>query len=326
MRTLIYCLIALGLTTVTCVSAKETPPEQTSVDQLIRQAANSLSTKNYRLHLLHRVGESVDTLINAHAMIDGQEREYISYLNGIPREVFRRGDSLMCVYPEGTSPMADHNLISNLMEAPIIDNYDQLVSHYQFTLGEKDYVAGREALTINITPRDSDRSNHRLWIDEASKLPLRHDVLDEHGAIMKQLMVVSIELDAVPGSKLTVPLSDYRQGDVSGEPTQHNPGTSTELRWAPRWIPDGFVNVSSQEGSSSLSGHLLYSDGLARFSIYLAEGVKTGFSSRILKHQGNVVVEKYIKDDLLVTVMGDLNSHSADKIIGSIYLRGPESE
>lgn len=326
MRNLVFSFV-LGIATLPAFSAaneisSETVQEQQIAD-IFNKSSLSLSKNNYRIHLLHRVGDTVDTLVNAHAIIDGEEREYISYLNGTPREVFRRGDAVTCVYPEGSSPMADRNLINSLMQVPLINQYQTLRGLYSFELADSDFVAGRKAIVINVVPIFGDRAGHRLWLDATSFLPLRHDVIDDRGVVTKQLMAVLLELEVAPIEKLSSPLVDYDDKLVhplSGKDRELDLDSS---QWEPKWLPQGFTKVATEKEAPGSSGHILYSDGIARFSVYIERNISANMHSRVFRHQGNTIVEQSLEPKTLVTVIGDISPRTAETVISSISLERP---
>ena len=176
---------------------------------------------------------------------------------------------------------------------------------------EVSYV-GREAALLGpaavvvVRPKDGYRFGYRLWIDEASHMPVRSELSDAASRVIERVRFTRLEFDdAIP--------------DAAFEPDLDR----TKLRWvrqapqtmgvAPAWraaqMPPGFhllvSGLQAMAGTSSPVSHLVFSDGLASVSVFIESpapgavpvtgsgrsGVASAFSTVVQGHQVTVVGE-----------------------------------
>ncbi len=128
---------------------------------------------------------SLRTFLFEHRIDDGQEQENIQFLDGPAETVEHKGHS-PGLWWTGQSRDAPHL-------ASIDDTVEQLQKHYDFSLIARDIVAGRKAVVLDITPRDAQRFPHRLWLDVASGLPLRQQLLNAQGYAVDTVQIVRID-------------------------------------------------------------------------------------------------------------------------------------
>lgn len=141
--------------------------------------------------------------------------------------------------------------------ASIDDTVRQLQKHYDFSLIARDVVAGRKAVVMDVTPRDDQRFPHRLWLDIASGLPLRQQLLNAQGQVVDTVQIVRI--DSLVRSSDTLYLHDSGGAAIP------------EADWHPDWLPDGFYRQPASLEVTLNGADLereLYSDGLATLSLF----------------------------------------------------------
>ncbi|WP_189515422.1 MucB/RseB C-terminal domain-containing protein [Kushneria pakistanensis] len=192
---------------------------------------------------------SLRTFLFEHRIDDGQEQENIQFLDGPAETVEHKGHS-PGLWWTGQSEGAPHL-------ASIDDTVEQLQKHYDFSLIARDIVAGRKAVVLDITPRDTQRYPHRLWLDVASGLPLRQQLLNAQGYAVDTVQIVRI--DSLVRSSDTLYLQES-EGDVT-----------PETAWQPDWLPQGFYRQPAALDVTLNGARLqreIYSDGLATMSIF----------------------------------------------------------
>ena len=70
---------------------------------------------------------------------------------------------------------------------------------YRFSLSDGDRVAGRDTVSVTVTPQSEDRYAYRLWVDKQSKLLLKSVILGRGGRVLEQVKFTQIEiLDEIP--------------------------------------------------------------------------------------------------------------------------------
>jgi sigma-E factor negative regulatory protein RseB len=153
---------------------------------------------------------------------------------------------------------------------------DELDAWYDFVKLRPQKKVGRPARVIAIRPRDDFRYGYKLWMDKATDMPLKAQLVDMYGKVVEQLMFVSIELpDEIPESKVEATLSTdgftwYRQDERGA--AEERSGASN---WRAARMPDGFrlsaSNVKVMAGSGRAVEHLVYTDGVASVSVFVED-------------------------------------------------------
>ncbi|RKD86816.1 MucB/RseB C-terminal domain-containing protein [Kushneria marisflavi] len=194
---------------------------------------------------------SLRTFLFEHRIDDGQEEERIQFLDGPAETIEHKGHSPGLWWTRGSD--------NALRLASIDDTVRQLQDHYDFSLIARDVVAGRNAVVMDVTPRDDQRFPHRLWLDIASGLPLRQQLLNGKGQVVDTVQIVRI--DSLVRFSDTLYLHEPDDTDTA----------MPEADWHPDWLPEGFYRQPASLDVTLNGANLereLYSDGLATLSLF----------------------------------------------------------
>ncbi|MGC3873043.1 MucB/RseB C-terminal domain-containing protein [Halomonas sp. GXIMD04776] len=199
----------------------------------------------FRARAIRISPEGVRTLALAHEIHDGVVREVTSYLDG-PAVIYERYGRL------GRNGV----MMRRTTDGSPTVALQPIDRHYHLTLGDKERVAGRPSMRLDIEPRDDLRYGHRLWLDMATGLPLKQNLVDEEGKIIETFQMTElIEPTLYAQSVALEPLHDMPTGP-----------------WQPDWLPPGYASVSlppTPGFSGKTMSHRLYSDGLSSFSLFI---------------------------------------------------------
>jgi sigma-E factor negative regulatory protein RseB len=146
-------------------------------------------------------------------------------------------------------------------------------SEYDVAIVREERVAGHKAVLIAIRPHDDLRFGHRIWLDLGTAFPLQTQLLDADGTALEQVKFAEITInkrivaaDLAP-SYSTASFKWYQPPQREIRPLADSPWHSEE-------IPAGFRLISTHEqllpGSDESVTHLLFSDGLANVSVFIA--------------------------------------------------------
>ncbi|WP_227368418.1 MucB/RseB C-terminal domain-containing protein [Halomonas sp. M20] len=199
----------------------------------------------FRAQAIRISAAGVRTLALAHEIHDGVVREVTRYLDG-PAVIYERYGRL------GRNGILMQRS-TNSSPAFALRGIDR---HYRLTLGDEERVAGRLSMRLDIEPRDELRYGHRLWLDSATGLPLKQNLVDAEGNILETFQMT--ELIEPRLYSQVVPL----------EPLQDMPSGP----WQPGWIPAGYAAVPllpTVGVSGKVMSHRLYTDGLSSFSLFV---------------------------------------------------------
>jgi sigma-E factor negative regulatory protein RseB len=142
-------------------------------------------------------GSVVSSSRVAHYAHDGQAWEQIEALDGRAARSYRYNDSVVSFWPDKrvvTVGQRDETWASPLRTVP----HERLQAHYDVRLVGTDLVAGRRVQVLLLSPRDEWRYARRLWLDAASGLMLRADVLGARGEVLESSSFSAIEIGVRP--------------------------------------------------------------------------------------------------------------------------------
>jgi sigma-E factor negative regulatory protein RseB len=282
----------------------------------MNQAANSLDFDGVFLHVN---GNKVETLRVIHKMQDDKVLERLYSLNGSPREVIRDAEKVWCFMPERKMGHVGLRADKNTgFPGFMASNLDELTENYILSSGGFERVADRNAVHLEILPRDVYRYGYEMWADKETGLLLKSVLIDEQKNVIEQYMFAFVNIGA------NIPDSDLQPMTSKAELEWHNDKEPPEMMpledsaWKFNSLPDGYqlINVLQRVmpmGDQRLE-HMILSDGLAGVSVFIE---KTGDLSAQISMEKMGAVNAYVKsvEGSLVTVVGEVPA-AAVKVIG----------
>ena len=309
--------------------ADEPSQEVTTWLHNMGQAVHQLNYEGTFVYLLDNHMESMHLL---HSVQDGQERERLVSLNGVPRQVVRDNYSIICVLPDRRSVSAELRSGADSNEADT-GNLTQLAENYDFHLLGTERVAGRKARVILIIPRDNLRYAHRLFLDVNSALPLKSELLDSEGRPISQIMFTNLRIapnislgDDTPEEPMNLVTEDQYSW-VNQKPSFRLPDEEREhIGWLFPGLPKGFnLRVHSRRASTksrSAVDHFVFSDGLATLSVYIEKAdERHGLNGE--SQVGTVNVFGTNKNGYQITAVGEVPPQTVRQLVQSTKLKTP---
>jgi len=258
---------ALCAVTVSAFAAQD-------AQQLLASMNEALAAKTYRGEFLHLAEGRTEKLQIVHRFKDGQIAERLLSLSGSGREVVRNNAEVQCYLPDSRTVVVESrpdqtSLLGNL---PVFD--DSLQANYQLELGgEVRTLMGGLARVVNVIPRDGFRFGYRLWIDEATHLPVRTDLSSAEGVVLEQVVFTTLRISSsLPDAAFrpTTQASGFQWVRQQAAVTRSGKGAS---QWRLGELPPGFRLSSWSEqrlaGTDQPVSHLVVSDGLASVSVFI---------------------------------------------------------
>lgn len=274
-------------------------------------------------------GNDLSTLRVVHTVRDGVQRERLIHLNGAPREIVRTGDQVACILQPGDEILAlESSIPSGPFARAFTTAFEGASDHYTMALQGTDRVANREAVRLAVMPRDAERYGFRLWLDGETGLLLRSELVDAKGTKLEifQFATLNIggtvsELDLTPETRAGALTSHMELDSTQSAPPQR------PAEWQAGWVPDGFTMASSDirrtPSTSQSVSTMMYSDGLAAFSVFIEAMPETGAANLVSRSGATVAVTRTMnggpeQGDHLVTVVGEIPTATAQRIAASI--------
>lgn len=313
----------LGLTLLLAVQAvsagleREEDPYQW-LDRM-REAARSL---NYDGVFVYRHDGGMETIRVIHRVSGGREQERLTSLDGAKREVLRDHERVTCILSDDRSVLVDESRGRGLFGSALRQADERIRDHYRLELGGRARIAGRDARELRVAPADEFRYGYRLWLDVDTGLMLKSQLLDEKGAVLEELLFTRVELpETIPDSVL--------QPEVASEGFAHHrttapdaPGEALLPDWSVGWVPPGFSKTAQSReplaGVHAPADHLVFTDGLAAFSIYLERLRPEGAPFEGLSQMGALSAYGGRVGEFQVTVIGEVPRVTVDRVGRSV--------
>ncbi len=208
-----------------------------------------------------------------HTVKDGVIREKVVAQEGNGLEIIRIGNEVHCILPDRKSVLVEEwddqsTLFSTLPSSDI-----RFGNEYDVAIVRKERVAGLEAILLAIRPHDVYRYGHRIWLDTETGFPLQTQLIGDDGSAIEQVKFADIVLNQDIHASALAPSYSTEHFTWLRQPSSHA-GTSIETRWSSDALPAGFRAVSTHEESlpdeDEMVTHILFSDGLANVSVFIA--------------------------------------------------------
>lgn len=242
---------------------------------LLERMEQAIESLNYEGTFVHIVDGQVDTMYVVHRVEDGVATERLVSLDGAQREIIREQDEVTCIFADKKSVLVEKRQDGGPIRSAIPRYTASLDANYEFEIKKPTNKLGRDAAVMVITPQDDLRYGYRLWMDKATGMMLKSQVVDKYGKVLEQLIFVSIELpDSIPADRLkpSIPTEEFTWY-VQDEVGDSAPGGDTAASWQAQTLPVGFELHASKTqvmaGERIPTEHLVYSDGIASVSVFV---------------------------------------------------------
>lgn len=295
----------------------------------LARMAEALAGTSYSGEFVCESAGRSEKLSIVHRVRDGSVSERLVSLSGGGRELVRENDEIVVYLPDQKLAIIERRLPrSDLLGA--LPTFNAGASPW-YEVG----FAGREAgllgpaAVVVVRPRDGYRFGYRLWIDEASHMPVRSELADAAGRVIERLRFTRLSIGgAIPDSAFEPALDRSRLRWVRQAPQEGDEAPA----WRAAQVPPGFrLSMSGLQAMAGISvpvRHLVYSDGLASVSVFIQPpapgktpvvgsgraGVASAYTTVVDGHQVTVVGE--VPPDTLRIIATGLRPASAPQPAG----------
>lgn len=321
---LVSLLVSLRLVLMPTFASQNTPLENVAnsddhASVWLDRMSHAFKEENYRGVLIYGDNQHWETLQITHAVMDGVEYERLLHLNGEPREVIRKGHDITCIHP------GQHAVRLGNHQNPLANEFshqtDGLDAYYQLSTVAGERIAGRQTQQIIIAPQDPHRYGYRLWLDKQSALLLRSDLVDAQGQVLERFQFAEIDIGTALLAHDFEPQS--RGHRMAAHITRNtNPLTHVASAWRLNWVPRGFMQTGNTLLAGSGQTTLMYSDGLAAFTLFVESAADESRMPRLQQQWGaTAAVVRYIgtqSGKYRITVVGEVPLITAEKIAASV--------
>ena len=247
--------------------------EQVGPEQWLDRMAAAVQSANYEGTVIRIQGGKAEALKVVHRVVDGVIQEKVVAQDGSSVEIVRNGNEVHCILPDRQSVVVEEwddrsTLFSTLPSSDL-----SFGNEYDLAIVREERVAGRPALLMAIRPHDAYRYGHRIWLDSETAFPLQTQVIDADGNVVEQVRFADISLNQEIHASALAPSVNTESFRWFTQPARHV-SHKIETSWSSDDLPIGFRVVSTHgekmRGSGDVVTHILYSDGLANVSVFIA--------------------------------------------------------
>jgi len=142
---------------------------------LLERMEQALLTLNYQGTVVYSHDGIVESMQVIHKGGPDGEVERLIQLNGVPREVIRKGDVVTCYMSGSRSVLVGKRNLSGNLLSTLNTKFTKFADTYNFRVMGVGRVAGKVARIIDIQPKDKYRYGYKLWLKEEKALLLKSE-------------------------------------------------------------------------------------------------------------------------------------------------------
>ena len=307
---------------VTLLSCSAAVAQRADPDEWLNRMSAAVQQTSYAGTVVRIRDGKVEALKVVHTVSDGIVREKVVAQEGNGLEIIRHGNEVHCILPDRKSVLVEEWNDQSTVFSTLPTSQVRFGSEYDVILKGEDRVAGRRTVLVAIKPHDEYRYGHRIWLDLETAFPLQTQLIGEDGQPIEQVKFADISLNKPIDMEMLAPSIDidaFRWVNQAPRHVNHE----IESSWRSSELPRGFRPIATHgeimPGSDEVTTHILYSDGLADVSVFIAKAdgkMSSGPSSVGGSNSFSVVVDGH-----RVTAVGEVPSMTVEQIATTMTLR-----
>lgn len=312
----------LLLTWVNPVGAADDPGDW------LDRMSKAVEMLNYRGTLVHTYRGEADVSQIVHRVTDSDVTERITAMDDAGREIIRSNDKVTCIFPDEkmiiVEHQADHDSSTTVNRLPRFMVFDD--ASYDVLISGSGRVSGRDAKILSVHPTDGYRYGYRLWVDSATAMLLKSQLMDEQGRVVEEFLFTDISFpDSISADEVRPSIETDSFTWEKPEPTINRQMQLGDADWRATDLPSGFVLAAVRSkntaGQSGPMEQLVYSDGLASVSVFIEMGVAASEQAEGLSQIGAANAYTTTMEGRLITAVGEVPERTAKMIALSVRPR-----
>jgi sigma-E factor negative regulatory protein RseB len=248
----------------------------------IERMGTALATLNYEGTLVELSGDEAAVMRVVHRHERGTTSERLTAIDGVGREIIRHGDEVTCILPDQRTVLVDRrdNIpgSTSRLRARFGERPRFPAAHYRLALEPGPELAGRPTQLVVIEAADALRYGYRLWLDEATALPLKLQVATDDGMVVEQVLFADVRLGE-PIADAALQASRPTEGYTWRRTVAAVTPVAASAAWSASRLPPGFAQraATTKPGRSGTPvTQLVYSDGVATVSVFIEPQAPSG--------------------------------------------------
>jgi sigma-E factor negative regulatory protein RseB len=263
-------------------------------------------------------GES-EALRIVRKIIDGVINEKLVSQEGNGLEIIRIGNEVHCILPDKQTVLIEEWADQSTLFSALPSSEIRYGAEYDVSIVREDRVAGRQAIMLAIRPHDSFRYAHRIWLDEKTSFPLKTEMVSVDGELIEQIKFAEIRIGDGIGKDLLAPSMSLDNFSWFSEEKRYE-SADVETSWQSTDLPSGFratsTTIEQLPGADAPVTRIVYSDGMAMVSVFIAEAGDRRFARKSSVGASNTFSIR--QGDFLITVVGEVPAATVERIATSM--------
>ena len=311
-------IVAAGALVLAAPLAGADPP---TARQWLERMTESLASLDYDGLFIHSAGSQFETMRIVHRVEDGRSVERLVSLDGSGREIVRTAEEVHFYMPDRRVVLVERRTDPGSLLKALPAPGAKLDALYTLELRKGHRLLGRDVQVVDVRPRDAYRYGYRLWLDEASAMPLRSEVLNGAARTVESIHFTRLDLGKAVDPRALQPGVDatgfqWVRAGRRAEPPVAGAG------WMPRRVPPGFRLVASRSqpvpGTPVRMQHLIFSDGFASVSVFIEPAPPKGPAPPESASVGSANAYSTQVQGHMVTAVGEVPPETVREIANSV--------
>jgi len=316
-RTAAACIASSGL----FIGALVVAADDATPSEWLDRMGTAVQTTNYEGTVVRLQDGKVEAFEVVHKISDGVVREKVIFKDGNGLEIIRNGNEVHCIFPDRESVLVEEWNDQSTLFSTLPSSDLRFGSEYDISIDNFERVAGRKAVMLAIRPHDNYRYGHRIWLDIKTGFPLQTQLLGDDNEPLEQVKFADISIHSDILASALAPSYSTDNWKWYSEP-RRSEKREVETDWVGDDIPAGFRVISTKQellpGSNDAVTHILYSDGLASVSVFIATGNEKQTAKRSRVGASNSFSTNI--DEFRVTAVGEVPDATVERIASSMRL------
>jgi sigma-E factor negative regulatory protein RseB len=296
--------------------------ERVDPNELLNRMGTAVQMTSYEGTVIRIQDGKAEALKVIHTVTDGVIREKVVAQEGNGLEIIRNGNEVHCILPDSKSVLVEEWDDQSTLFSTLPSSEVRFGSEYDVSIVREERVAGRQAILIAIRPHDVYRYGHRIWLDTETAFPLQTQLIGEDGTAIEQVKFADISLNKEILASALAPSISTEDFRWLNQPSRHEK-RDVETTWESTDLPSGFRAVATHgetmPGSEEVVMHILYSDGLANVSVFVAQQDQA--SSAGPSRVGGSNSYSASIDGYRITAVGEVPAITVEQIVTTMSLR-----
>ncbi len=312
-------LVAMSAVAILFTAGHATARDRMTPNEWLDRMSAVVSDVDFEGTVIRRKNGRSEALKVVHRVVDGVVREKVITQEGDGLEIIRDGNEVFCILPDKKSVLIEQWNDQSTLFSTLPSSEIRFGNEYDVSIVREERVAGRRALLLAVRPHDVYRFGHRIWLDRDTAFPLRTELVNSNGESIEQIKFAEITLNSSISDQALAPSFSLDNFTWYSEPARAEV-IDVETDWLCDDLPAGFRVMSTRTeqmpGDDAPVTHIVYSDGLATVSVFIADHHDNSMAERFSVGAANSYTT--VVGERQVTAVGEVPAITVQRIASSM--------